>query len=88
MDQEADVRQEGAQGVLAGELAGVTKARDQVYCKHCGSHQVFRIFREGYLQEKIYPLFGFYPWRCKACRTSMMLHKRKLSRSKDKEYLE
>ena len=87
VDQEADVRQESTHGVLAGELAGITKVKDRISCKQCGSNQVFRVFREGYLQEKIYPIFGFYPWKCKACGRGMMLRKRKKSRSQDKDYV-
>jgi len=61
-------------------------AMDRVRCKHCGNARVFRLFRHGFLQSTIYPLFGYYPWKCKACKESMMLRSRKRSRSKKKEY--
>jgi hypothetical protein len=80
------VRQESTHGVLADELGGITKIRDELYCKHCGSNQIFRIFRRGYLQETIYPMFGFYPWKCKVCHRSMMFRMRKWSRMHDKSY--
>lgn len=75
-------------GTLAGELIEVPNARTRTCCKKCGSERIYRLFREGYLQEKIYPILGFYPWRCKACKHSMMLRKRKNSRSSSKEYVE
>jgi hypothetical protein len=73
-------------GAFAEEFVAVSQAKGKACCKHCGSERLFRIFREGYLQEKIYPIFGYYPWRCKACKRYMMLRKRKNSRSKAKEY--
>jgi hypothetical protein len=32
--------------------------------------------RTGFLQTKIYPLFGFYPWECFSCRATKMLRSR------------
>ena len=29
-----------------------------------------------FFSRKIYPLFGFYPWRCKKCGLRLMLRKR------------
>jgi hypothetical protein len=76
-------------GTFAGELVEeVSKAKSGTCCKFCGSERLFRVFREGYLQEKIYPIFGYYPWKCKACKHYMMLRKRKTSRSKAKEYVD
>ena len=75
-------------GALSEELVGVTKATAGVHCKYCGSERVFRVFRQGYLQEKIYPLFGFYPWKCKGCKEHMMLRSRKRSKRKKKEHFE
>jgi hypothetical protein len=82
------LQQSAMSGALGEELVGVTKAADGVHCRYCGSERVFRVFRQGYLQEKIYPLFGFYPWKCKGCKEHMMLHSRKRARSKKKQYLE
>jgi hypothetical protein len=59
------------------ELAQKRKAWREVICRCCGSDRVYRLFREGFLQKKIYPMFGFYPWRCRTCATTMMLQKRK-----------
>ena len=80
------MRQESTHAALAGDLGGIAKAGDGFYCKYCGSKQIFRVFRRGYLQETIYPLFGFYPWKCKVCHRSMLLRKRKWLRSQGKSY--
>jgi hypothetical protein len=43
-------------------------------CKHCGS-KLRRLARAGFLQQRVYPLFGFYPWECPVCRKVLMLKK-------------
>ena len=67
-------------GAVAGELAQQGRSRERVACRFCGSDKVFRLEREGFLRMRIYPLFGFYPWRCKGCASNMMLHKRRLAK--------
>jgi len=74
------VQQNVAQGTFAGKLVETAGAKTQVQCKHCGNGRIFRLFREGYLQERIYPIFGYYPWKCKTCGRSMMLRFRKRTR--------
>jgi DNA-directed RNA polymerase subunit RPC12/RpoP len=69
--------------VKAGNKAEVDSANERVHCDECGSDEVYRIFRKGYFQEKIYPLFGFYPWRCKRCGLRLMLHKRDMASEQD-----
>ena len=32
--------------------------------------------RRGFLQIKILPIFGYYPWLCGVCRTSFLTRKR------------
>jgi len=72
----------------AGQLVEMTAAKDKVYCWKCGSDRVYRVERKGFMQEMIYPLFGFYPWRCKSCHRHAMLRKRKWARKHDKESVE
>ena len=74
------MQQNVAQGTFAGKLVETAGAKTQVQCKHCGNGRIFRLFREGYLQERIYPIFGYYPWKCKTCGRSMMLRFRKRTR--------
>jgi DNA-directed RNA polymerase subunit RPC12/RpoP len=47
-----------------------------LHCDECNSDEVYRIFRRGYFQEKIYPMLGFYPWRCKRCGLRLMMRER------------
>jgi len=59
--------------------AGLTQKQvtSSVVCRFCGSPQIYRLYREGFLQNRIYPFFGYYPWRCKDCSSPMMLRKRR-----------
>jgi DNA-directed RNA polymerase subunit RPC12/RpoP len=68
-----------ARPVLAGNIVEVNSASERVHCDECGSDEVYRTIRRGYFQEKIYPLFGFYPWRCKRCGLRLMMRKRDLA---------
>lgn len=70
---------EAIHGVLAGERVQAAKTSSGIHCKYCRSQRVFRVYRQGFFQVKIYPLFGFYPWMCKTCSAYMLLHKRKPS---------
>lgn len=51
--------------------------KDLVFCRKCGSSRVLRVYRKGFMQERIYPHFGYYPWRCMSCGDHVMLRKRK-----------
>ena len=46
-----------------------------------------RVARKGFMQQRIYPLFGYYPWHCSNCRTEFMLRK-KNHRRRRKEFKE
>ncbi len=35
------------------------------------------------MQEKVYPLLGFYPWKCKVCGEQMMFRKRRRAKTKE-----
>lgn len=69
------------QQVLAGKVAHPERSKDRVHCRYCGSDKVFRLYREGFLQERVFPLLGFYPWRCKICSANMLLHKRRFKKA-------
>lgn len=70
-------------GALAGRVVQRSSAKVPVHCQDCGSDKVYRVGREGYLQAKIYPLFGYYPWRCMRCGVHVILRKRKRTEKKD-----
>ncbi len=77
------MHEEGTRGVLTGELVEMSAVKDLVFCQKCGSDRVFRVYRKGFMQERIYPHFGYYPWRCMSCGDHVMLRKRKRARTKN-----
>jgi len=52
-----------------------------MYCKSCGTN-LRRIPRKGFLQQKVYPSFGYYPWECPVCRETVMAKKQHQPRSR------
>jgi len=38
----------------------------------CNDNRMYRIRRKGFLQKLIYPLFGYYPWKCRHCEKTQM----------------
>jgi hypothetical protein len=75
-----------AREALAGGVVQMDAVKDRVYCQKCGSDKVRRVFRKGLLQEKIFPWFGYFPWKCMRCGFKVMLRKR--NKTKPKEYVE
>jgi len=45
-------------------------------CPKCGKGHLHRIARRGFLQIKVYPLLGYYPWECAGCRETSLIKKR------------
>lgn len=45
-------------------------------CSNCGSHHVFRTARTGFLRERVFPRFGYFPWECRICRAAFLLRMR------------
>ena len=43
-------------------------------CTKCGV-SLRRVARKGFLQQKVYTLFGYYPWECPVCRALIMRRK-------------
>jgi len=82
------VQQEATHGALAAEPVKAAGTADRIHCTYCRSQRVFRVYRQGFFQEKIYPMFGFYPWKCKACSAYMLLHRRKRSTTKPTAYVQ
>jgi hypothetical protein len=50
--------------------------KELLLCPKCEVGKLQRVFREGFLQEIIYPRFGYFPWRCLTCGHLEILHKR------------
>lgn len=53
-------------------------------CMRCGS-EMRRLMRESFLQRKVYPLFGYYPWECPICRTPVLFKKRHPRKRRSKQ---
>jgi hypothetical protein len=45
-----------------------------MHCGECGN-PLRRLARQGFLQIRVYPIFGFYPWECPICRDTIMIRK-------------
>lgn len=78
-----DVKAGNIVEVKAANVVEVDSVDERVHCDECGSDEVYRTIRRGFFQEKIYPLVGFYPWRCKKCGLCLMLRKRNLANKQD-----
>jgi transposase-like protein len=69
------------------DAAEVVGEGTRVLCPKCGSDRPRRVERKGFFEKRIYPLFGYYPWRCPSCRAAFYLRKRYRRKSKKKEYM-
>ncbi len=49
---------------------------DRIYCRQCSSDRIFRVFRKGFMEERIYSRFGYFPWRCLSCGSRVLLRRR------------
>jgi len=48
----------------------------------CGGSHLYRLRRTGLLEKIIYPLFGYYPWHCLACKENRYIKQRNVRRRK------
>jgi hypothetical protein len=44
-------------------------------CRKCGADALRRENRRGFMQYKVFPLFGLYPWECMMCREVLLYQK-------------
>lgn len=58
-------------------------SKELVSCQRCGSGKVRRVYRDGFLQTNVFPLLGYYPWRCSQCGQTVMLRKRRRVRAQN-----
>lgn len=42
--------------------------QERLSCPKCGGKHMFRLERKGFIQTRILPLFGYFPWKCYDCR--------------------
>jgi hypothetical protein len=48
----------------------------EVECPTCKGYVAMRINRNGFLQRRVFNLFGLYPWKCGACGTAFLYRRR------------
>ncbi len=65
---------------------GERKAASTVFCPSCGSGALRRNAREGFLENRVLNLFGYYPWECADCRKKTYLRLRYKPGRKDRKY--
>lgn len=63
-------------GAVAESVPDLSPAKERIVCKVCTSDEMRRMKRQGFMQQNIYALLGYFPWRCVKCGTRAMLHKR------------
>jgi DNA-directed RNA polymerase subunit RPC12/RpoP len=73
----------------AGEAIGANAiVSEELQCPTCGSRRLRRLERKGFLQNKVYSFFGYYPWRCGACKASFYMKRRSFIKgTKEKKYV-
>ena len=58
------------------------KSNSDVVCPSCKSAAAMRINRTGFLERRVLNAFGIYPWKCGACGSKFLLHRRGIRHSK------
>jgi hypothetical protein len=49
----------------------------RMVCRYCGAPGAMRReLRKGFLQARIFPLFGLFPWECQLCRKVRLYSRR------------
>jgi len=72
----------------AAQSTPLVRESTRLHCPLCGCTPVRRVQRKGFLQSKVYSVFGFYPWVCMTCKMTSMLCKRQERRSKKQKSAE
>ncbi len=49
------------------------EGRIDMQCPKCKNEKIERSKRRGFLEQGVYCLFGYYPWRCEGCRERFLL---------------
>jgi len=61
--------------MFSGSIPSVALEDDTCVCAACGN-TMRRLARRGFLQSKILPIVGYYPWECFACRNKKLMRSR------------
>jgi hypothetical protein len=60
----------------------------RIRCPHCGNDRPRRVERKTFLEKRILPILGYYPWTCGFCKSSFLARKRNRRKSKRKDYVQ
>lgn len=60
----------------SGAFTERRSSSNPVICPKCGTHHMRRLPREGFMQKKVWPLFGLFPWECPICRKLHLMRSR------------
>lgn len=63
-------------GAVTENVVDMSSAKERIFCRMCSSDEMRRVLRQGFMRQNIYPLFGYFPWRCAKCGADVMLRKR------------
>lgn len=68
-------------------LRGADRERNRMAhrksCPECGQPRLTRSKRRGFWEKWVMAFFGRYPWKCKACKTRVMIKDRGIMRHKE-----
>jgi hypothetical protein len=59
---------------------------DDMTCKKCKHGNLFRVNREGFLENRVYNRWGYYPWLCASCKRRSIVKARGERRKKQAEF--
>jgi hypothetical protein len=63
-----------------GILVKAVQETSGVQCPICNNSDLHRMRRVGFLQRRVFSLFGYYPWECGACRKTHYFKQRNQKR--------
>jgi hypothetical protein len=52
------------------------RSKGALVCSACEKPALHRVSRKGLLQRVVFPLFGYFPWQCKGCKSVQLMKKR------------
>jgi len=60
----------------SGQVPQERRTTPHPFCPRCKTPRMRRLPREGFWQQKFWPLFHIYPWECPYCRRQRLVRAR------------
>ena len=57
----------------------------RMQCPECHQMSMHRVSRSGFLETRIFPKFGYYPWECPRCEIKKLLKARGIRKRRRKK---